>query len=122
MIKMKNVLKAAATGSFTLLLAACYGIAYTMQTKTGRVTILDPTETPIPDIELTLIKNQDSVVASMTTDEQGQADWEMDIFSSYQLKIEDADGPENGGPYATEIITIENDTATDYSKIITLEE
>jgi len=122
MKKMKNILKVAATGSFTLLLAACYGVAYMMEAKRGEVTVLNPYSDPIPDLELTLIKNDFIETNLGTTDRLGQAHWEMDDYSDYKLKIRDIDGTENGGPYAENIINIETNSYSGFYKTINMEE
>ncbi len=94
---IKNVLKLLATGTLSLLIAACYGVRMMWQTK--KVVALSPQETGIEGLSVTLRMSgqPDSVEL---TDSQGSVDFiSQESFAGATVDIKDVDGPDNGGSF-----------------------
>ena len=117
----KNILKAAATGSFTLMLAACYGVAYERETSFGDVTVTDDDSNPIEGLKITLVTDQFTQTELGRTTEKGELSWDMDPDREYKLLIEDTDGEENGGTFVSKELDLENNVPDGFSGSVTLE-
>jgi len=96
MKQIKKIFTFLITGSFTLILAACYGAPVEYgYTKTIKGT--DENDKPIEGLKLTLLKN-DEIVESKISDNTGTVDF-FDVKNnsySYKVKIEDIDNEQNG--------------------------
>ena len=92
------------TGSFAMVLAACYGMPVDMETQITIQTVNSENE-PIKGLKVTLLNNQ-IFVSSENTDEYGEVYYPElieDTENDYKVKIEDIDGAENGEYPAKEV-------------------
>jgi hypothetical protein len=106
---LKVALKLLATGTISLLLAACYGIA--MQFK--RITALSPAGAGIQGLQVTLIGGG-AEMETESTDGNGAAVFSLvglDPVADLQAVIRDVDGTANGGEYEDNTVTIGVDDA-----------
>ena len=128
MKKIGLFLKLLATGTLTMLLAACYGtiqvmygVPYSQRSGIIKVQSSDTPPSPIPDIKVTfystvLAANQlpDSSTWQFLregyTADAGSLQYTeyLDDHEMLLAKLEDVDGDVNGGPYATQVITVDD--------------
>lgn len=89
-------------GSFTMLIAACYGVPADYQGKDVKIKCDDSSQDPIPGLTVTL-NNQSEQLVSTKLDNLGEADLFIprDITKEYSIIIEDTDGTNNGGDFRT---------------------
>jgi hypothetical protein len=95
------------TGSFTMVLAACYGMPVDMQTNYD-VLATDTLNQAIPGLKMTLFNNGNQVSEDIS-DTDGKVYYSRlkeDAANNYTVKIEDIDGTENGGSFAASEIDI----------------
>jgi len=105
----KKILAYFLTGSFTLILAACYGAPVEMQyDKTIKAT--DDSENPIQGLKVKL-KSNGNDIDSAFTDEYGLVDfYNVNIeVSDYQVTISDVDAEENLGTFKDTTFNLESD-------------
>ena len=107
---LRRILQFFITGSFSLFLAACYGMpAGFGQSFSARITALDGDNNPIPDLEVTLTE-LGQAEPIFTTDTTGTA--YIDVYATeellYTARIQDVDGVENGGLFAEQTFQIYN--------------
>lgn len=96
---LKKMLAYIATGSFTLILAACYGAPVEMEyQKTIRA--IDENENPIPGLEVKLL-NDVQIIETVQTDEYGYVDFNNvnSNNASFKVEIKDVDAEENLGVF-----------------------
>lgn len=111
---MKNFLKKSLayilTGSFTVILAACYGSPISMDyTKTIKAT--DENNNPISGLKVTLKKNNTDIDSSLTNS-YGTVDFTNVNYDTigYQIKIQDVDGEENLGSFKDTLFDLNSNT------------
>ncbi len=93
--KLRSILHWIVTGSFTLLISACYGIPYDYSDITV-TTVDDGNSLPIPDLQVTLHTNQ-IVIDSQTTDTSGRVFFPAEQNGlGYEIIVDDIDGATNG--------------------------
>ena len=91
------VFRLLATGTITLLIAACYGVM--MQFK--RITVRSPEDSAIGGLKVT-VSDGDIFQESTLTDSSGRAEFTSGHpLEGAQAVIEDIDGPANDGDFAT---------------------
>ena len=103
---IRNILRWLLGGSFTLIIAACYGIPADYQGKNVRIKCKNTNDQPIPGLELKVLENGlDS--SWNTTDAEGTADFFIPEFVSASLMIRaaDIDGLSNLGDFQTMILS-----------------
>ena len=101
--RLGMILKLLATGTFTLFIAACYGVA--MEWK--KITALSPEGTGVPDLNVTL-RQDGTDVSTTTTDSLGSAEFAVTGPSGgLTVAIEDVDGVANGGQFQNAEISID---------------
>ncbi len=103
MKKITALLRAFVTGSFTLLIAACYGapIDYNVDNPENiHLNIKDQNGLPIPDIEVSDFTNN-KFIQNRYSDKSGAVLIETKDSFLHTLVISDIDGTNNGGPYGT---------------------
>ena len=85
-----KILKFLITGSFGLILAACYGVVMTFDKL--QVFVQNTSGEPIPGLKVNLIDDGDSI-GEAYTDAAGRA-----LFNDTgdEVRIQDVDGPQNG--------------------------
>jgi hypothetical protein len=108
MKRLAMLCKIIAVSSFTMLLSACYGVAYSF--KHAKVTISDSSGTAIPGLSVKLYEKNisDHPLYETLSDEDGQVSYHLDpyVSNSYLIDIQDIDGEENHGefqPHSQEI-------------------
>lgn len=112
MQRLKRLLKWVATGSFSLILAACYGVMYSMQQTTGRVIAKSSSSgAPIPGLSVT-VRGTDE--RHYETDEAGEVAYRAtgDYVGEVRVLVEDVDGTANGGEFAPEQVLTTGGTET----------
>lgn len=102
---ISRMLKLIATGSVSLILAACYGVVYTMQQISGTFTVRSSeTNEPIPGLKVTLAGA--GVRDNGQTDDNGR--FSFDVYPSgpepVTATITDVDGTANGGDFGTAVV------------------
>lgn len=120
MKRISTLLKLIATGSFTLLLSACYGVYYFVDKKI-KVTVTNTQGEPVQGIKVTYTEGFKGEVPleeefyteyPQTTDEYGEtlitASVERDTKALF-VKVEDIDGGENLGDFKTQIIEVDEE-------------
>lgn len=92
-------------GSFSVVLAACYGAPVDMQDSLALKT-LDSNDNPIEGLKVSL-KNNDYIVETSYTDADGQVLYpNLNSNTTYKVNIEDVDGELNGGLFIFKEIDI----------------
>ena len=105
--KFKKQLSLLFAGSFSMVLAACYGVPVDIDDQITVHTVNEVNEA-IPGLKVTLTNNGERVYEDYT-DESGNVYYsylEENESNDYKLKIEDVDGEENGGIYKTADVDI----------------
>ena len=105
---LKKHLKILFTGSFTMVLAACYGVDMDMENQVFVQTINNK-NVPITGLKVTLYNNGEAIENELT-DLNGEvlypSLYEGNTGNDYVLKIADIDSTENGGMFKEKIINI----------------
>ncbi len=126
MKKIGLFLKLLATGTLTMLLAACYGTIQVMygvpySQRSGVIKVKRTDNTPIPGIKVMYTTDPDATyildspswrqpMGEIHTDAEGSLQY-IEYLDDYELlwaKLEDVDGEDNGGHYATQVITVDD--------------
>ncbi|NPV00537.1 MAG: hypothetical protein HPY53_04050 [Brevinematales bacterium] len=103
--KIRRLLRWLLGGSFTMLIAACYGVPADYMGKDVKVKCDDSSGNPIPGLTVTL-HNSSGVVASTSADSFGQAFLYIPKDpETYSVIIEDTDGTNNGGDFKSHAIS-----------------
>ncbi len=110
MSRLKKFLRVLVTGSFTMLLSACYGVMIPFS-ATLRVKNEDGTS-EIPELKISY-KNypEDEIwMDAGTTDYNGEFQFSTMNYSNeeYAFKIEDVDFGENLGDFQTKVVSLED--------------
>ena len=111
--RIKSFLRWIVTGSFGLVIAACYGIPADYYTASINVNAKDQSSKPIADLKVTLSADA-AIYRSQQTDTNGNCRISVNqmINEPYTLTIEDTDGTNNGGLFKTKTVSniVFNDT------------
>jgi len=124
--RVSIILKALATGSFTLILAACYGVYQVMygvpaNLKSGLIQVRKRSDgTPLKGIRISFKGESDLSYPTEAdgegifyTDENGEAEYTVEIEDDqYSALLEDVDGLDNGGSFASTSINIDEEVET----------
>lgn len=125
MKKVGLILKLLATGTLTMLLTACYGAIQVMygvpySRRSGLIRVQRADTTPIPGIKVMYTTDPDASYMLDSPSWQpmgvGQTDSEgalqyTEYLDDYELlwaKLEDIDGEEHGGQFATQVIAVDD--------------
>jgi hypothetical protein len=111
MKNLRKILKILATGTCSLVLAACYGMVYTMQELTGSIrTVRADDGAAVPGLEVEL-HNGAEVLTVGTTDAQGRFSYSITAPDSAEVyaTVTDVDGPANGGTFAEKTVPVSDD-------------
>lgn len=106
-LKFKKQITLLFAGSFSMVLAACYGMPVDMQ-DVKSVRAVNERNEAIPGLQVQL-KNNDVLIYDDITDENGDVNYsyfEEGNANDYKVVITDIDSTENGGPYETKIVDI----------------
>lgn len=99
---LKNALKLLATGTVSLLIAACYGVPMVFK----RITALSSGGTGIRGLQVSFLDGTETA-ATESTDADGIALCSVPGFSVIdKAVITDVDGTANGGEYADAVVSI----------------
>ena len=112
---LKKVLILLATGSISIILAACYGPPTRLQ-NIRLIRAKDKSGNPIPGLKLKLYKNKHAVDSLMTnTNGEGIFTFEdMEKNHIYTISVEDVDKQTNGGYFLSrEILVPDNSEIVD---------
>lgn len=113
-VKFQSILKLLATGSFSLVMSACYGAP--MPYQGVRVTTQDGQ--PIPDLKLSL-QEGNNTVNEVRTDVDGFNGFMIDKpTDNYSILIEDTDGIENLGEFKTMELSLEPVTGHNHKDVV----
>ena len=95
------------TGTFAMVLAACYGVPIDMRNEVS-VKATDNSDQAIPGLKLTLTNNGNKVSEDISNSngEVFYPNLKEDNSNDYKVKIEDTDGTLNGGQFVTTEIDI----------------
>jgi len=107
---IRNTLKFLATGTLSLLIAACYGVAMLWNMK--RVTAVSPAGTGIEGLSVTLrIAGQPP--STEFTDDRGIVDFTFrGSFAGATIDVKDLDGPANGGTFQEATVVLDDSPDT----------
>jgi hypothetical protein len=106
--KLFLLFKWMAAGSLTLLVSACYGVAYRLddacwRMQSGAMKAQNEKGEPIPGLRVVVrdAANPNIFFESTQTDTNGVATFSIDadLFNSHQIDVIDDDGPENLGEF-----------------------
>lgn len=106
---LKKALIFLTTGSFAVVLAACYGVPVEdMYYKL--IKAQTPDGEPIQGLEVVISKNR-MPLDTLVTNEMGESQFELMETGSYgyNVTINDVDGPENGGLFESQTLPIDNE-------------
>lgn len=108
MINLKKVLRVLVTGSFTMLLSACYGV---MMPFSAVLKVKDSTGDSIPDLEIKYKDYPENTtwLDAGVTNHNGEFQFSTMNYSGeeYMFKIEDVDGDKNGS-FKTKEVDLED--------------
>lgn len=107
--KFKKQLALLFTGSFTMVLAACYGAPVDVESDIMIQTVNEQ-NVAIKGLKVNLTNNGERVYEDYT-DNNGNVYYpylEDSEENDYALKIEDVDGEENNGHYYSKVVNIHN--------------
>jgi putative lipoprotein (rSAM/lipoprotein system) len=124
MKKVGLILKLLATGTLTMMLAACYGTIQAMygvpySRRSGVIKVQRNDTTPIPGIKVMYTTDPNASSTSgnpgwqplghgyTTPDGILQYSEYLDYHEQMYAMLVDVDGVENGGPYTTLVITVD---------------
>lgn len=121
-LTLQRFLRLAITGSTTLILAACYGTPMDQRDlydlKEKKLTTKDSVGNPIPGLQVQLYENQNPRAQKQTDDAGMVLFIYQDEGAQYHFKVEDTDGPANGGEFQSQEVLVGD--AEDYT--VTLSE
>lgn len=112
--KFKKQISLLFAGSFSMVLAACYGMPVDMQDYKSVKTVNDQNEA-IPGLQVYLTNNGERIYEDLS-DENGNVYYsyfEEGTDNDYKVIINDIDSTENGGQFQTQIVDIV-DSKDDY--------
>ena len=117
---IKKLIKMLFAGTFTIIVAACYGVY--MDYRNFLFHVKNPQDEPIPGLSLKLI-DTGNVVDQSWTGEYGDAylsayvDYYGVGSTEYTVVIEDIDGPDNLGEFETVTMDVSgnDDTIVEYN-------
>ena len=112
--KFKKQITLLFTGSFTMVLAACYGAPIDMQDYKSVKTVNDQNEA-ISGLQVCLTNNGERIYEDLS-DEDGNVYYsyfEEGTGNDYKVIINDIDSTENGGQFQTQVVDIV-DSKDDY--------
>ncbi len=100
--KFKNKIIALFVGSFSIVLAACYGVPVELYSVSVKTVTVD--NEPITGLKVSLIESETELLHGIT-DSLGSVslDYEIESTQYYSIKVEDIDGAENGEYQTKEI-------------------
>ena len=107
--KFKKQITLLFTGSFTMVLAACYGVPIDLQNEISVQTITEQNQA-IQGLKVTMINNGERVSEDISN-EDGYVYYPFlddNEDNDYSFKVEDIDGEENGGKFKSQVIDIHN--------------
>ena len=114
-LKFKKQITFLFAGSFSMVLAACYGMPVDMEYQKTVRTVNELNEA-IPGLQVQLTNNGERIFEDIT-DEYGDVNYsdlkETESENDYKVIINDIDGEENGGLYETQVIDLD-DTSNYY--------
>jgi len=114
-LKFKKQITFLFAGSFSMVLAACYGMPVDMEYQKTVRTVNELNEA-IPGLQVQLTNNGERIFEDIT-DEYGDVNYsdlkETETENDYKVIINDIDGEENGGLYETQVIDLD-DTSNYY--------
>jgi hypothetical protein len=93
-----------ATGTFTLFIAACYGLPWQWKKITAR----SPASTGIPGLQVTIFDHEVETGMQTSTDADGVAMFGIPAQEGMTAVIVDVDGLENGGSFAPAEIVLDS--------------
>jgi len=116
---IKRILQFCITGSCAVVLAACYGVQVEEMYNNlvqKKLTCTSESNEPIPGLKVTVTQNGQPA-ETLSTDSVGTAEFlvEEGKTESYTVHIEDVDGGDNGGDFASE--TFAPDSSKDEYKL-----
>jgi len=110
-------LKLLATGTFTLLVACCYGVMYGIpgSLRSGTVRARTQSGDPVPGLSVRFLTGYAGYADSWyesrtgTTDAAGACAYDVMVMDGESLKasLSDVDGPANGGTFADEELIVD---------------
>jgi len=107
-LKFKKQITLLFAGSFSMVLAACYGMPVDMEYQKKIRTVNERNEA-IPGLQVQLTNNGERIFEDIT-DENGDIYYsdlkEEGTDNNYKVIINDIDGEENGGFFETKVIDI----------------
>ena len=112
--KFKKQIYLLFVGSFSMVLAACYGMPVDMQDYKSIKTVNEQNEA-IPGLQVQLTNNGERIYEDIS-DENGYVYYsylEESNGNDYKVIINDIDSSENGGDYQTQVVDI-IDSKDDY--------
>ncbi|OHD54089.1 MAG: hypothetical protein A2Y33_10255 [Spirochaetes bacterium GWF1_51_8] len=97
---IRNGLRWLLGGSFTLLIAACYGVPANFKQKNVEMKFTGKDQKPIPGLEVKLIAGE-YAQSPMKTDDEGKVFFNVSNLDKgkYIIEVADTDGAKNGGSY-----------------------
>ncbi|MFP4364433.1 MAG: hypothetical protein ACLFR1_11275 [Spirochaetia bacterium] len=122
---IRRLLQFIVTGSFALVLAACYGMPVNQMydyLKDKRVRCTTGYELGIPGLEVTVTTGESQVFSGLT-DEEGFVEFSLEdpLEVEYTLHVEDVDGEEYLGDFVSETAVLDSDE-TEYTIVMTEKE
>ena len=106
-LKFKKQISLLFAGSFSMVLAACYGSPVNMELNKTVRTVNELNEA-IPGLQVQLTNNGERIYEDLT-DDNGDVHYsyfEEGNANDYKVIISDIDGEENGGLYETQVVDI----------------
>ena len=117
--KFKKQISLLFAGSFSMVLAACYGMPIDMQIDRS-IKVINELNEAIPGLQVQLTNNGERVYEDLS-DEYGYvyySDLVENNDNDYKVIINDIDSTENGGTYKSQVVDIIN-SDDDYIVIMT---
>ena len=111
-LKFKKQISLLFAGSFSMVLAACYGMPVDMEYQKTVRTVNELNEA-IPGLQVQLTNNGERVFEDISN-EYGDVNYsdltETGTDNDYKVIINDIDGEENGGLYETQVVDIDDNS------------
>lgn len=117
--RLSLLFKLLATGSLSMLLSACYGVVVAMYgvpyRLTGGVRVQTADKLPLPEIKVSYrqwpVSSPEPTgwTALQPTDQNGLSGYYLDpdLGENLRLRLEDADGPANGGNFLPQEVLVD---------------
>ncbi len=102
--KFKKLLAFLATGSMSVILAACYGVPIE-DSHYKQISTFDNAGVPIPGLSVSEY-NANGLVSTHTTSSNGYVALDGYVINQSYVKIEDTDGDANGGDFQTKEVQL----------------